>query len=133
MPNKNYGTGRRKSATARVFIMPVEPGKGTITINSRSLENYFPRKILQVLVMQPLLTVNLSDRFKIYVTVKGGGNAGQAGAICLGLARALVDYDGVGLRPLLRAEKLLTRDTRIVERKKVGLKKARKRPQFSKR
>ena len=125
----NYGTGRRKTSAARVFLTP---GNGTITINGRTLENFFGRETARMVVRQPLeLTENL-DKMDVNVTVAGGGNTGQAGAIRHGIARALVEHDE-SLRPTLRQAGLLTRDARMVERKKVGLHKARKRPQFSKR
>ena len=125
----NYGTGRRKTSAARVFLTP---GNGTITINGRTLENFFGRETARMVVRQPLeLTENL-DKMDVNVTVTGGGNTGQAGAIRHGIARALVEHDE-STRPTLRQAGLLTRDARMVERKKVGLHKARKRPQFSKR
>ena len=125
----NYGTGRRKTSAARVFLTP---GNGTITINGRTLENFFGRETARMAVRQPLeLTENL-DKMDVNVTVTGGGNTGQAGAIRHGIARALVEHDE-STRPTLRQAGLLTRDARMVERKKVGLHKARKRPQFSKR
>ena len=124
-----YGTGRRKSSTARVFL---RPGSGSITVNSRSLDAYFGRETARMVVRQPLeLTENL-EKFDVIVTVKGGGGSGQAGAIRHGITRALMAYDET-LRPSLRAAGYVTRDARVVERKKVGLRKARKRPQFSKR
>jgi small subunit ribosomal protein S9 len=125
----NYGTGRRKSSTARVFI---RPGTGTITVNERTLENYFGRETARMIVRQPLELVSAVDRFDITVTVKGGGASGQAGAVRHGITRALMDYDET-LRPVLRKAGFVTRDAREVERKKVGLRKARKRPQYSKR
>ncbi|GAB6068478.1 30S ribosomal protein S9 [Methylothermus subterraneus] len=125
----NYGTGRRKSAVARVFI---KPGSGRILVNQRPLDEYFGRKTDSMLVRQPLECVAMADKVDVMVTVKGGGPTGQAGAIRHGLARALVDYDE-SLRPALRQAGYLTRDAREVERKKVGLHKARKRPQYSKR
>ena len=125
----NYGTGRRKTSAARVFLTP---GNGTITINGRTLENFFGRETARMVVRQPLeLTENL-DKMDVNVTVTGGGNTGQAGAIRHGIARALVEHDE-STRPTLRQAGMLTRDARMVERKKVGLHKARKRPQFSKR
>jgi len=125
----NYGTGRRKTSAARVFLAP---GNGIITINGRTLESFFGRETARMVVRQPLeLTENL-DKMDVNVTVAGGGNTGQAGAIRHGIARALVEHDE-SLRPTLRQAGLLTRDARMVERKKVGLHKARKRPQFSKR
>ena len=126
---QNYGTGRRKTSTARVFI---KPGSGNISINGRSLDQFFGRDTLRMIVRQPLVVADSTDRFDINITVKGGGSSGQAGAIRHGLTRALLDYDET-LRPALRKEGYVTRDARKVERKKVGLRKARKRPQFSKR
>ena len=135
-----YGTGRRKSSTARVFL---KAGKGTITINSRTLENYFGgRHTARMIVEQPLNAVDCLEKFDIYITVKGGGISGQAGAIRHGITRALMDYDeSTGTDPLapssfrrvLRTAGYVTRDSRVVERKKVGLHGARRRPQFSKR
>ncbi|EWH10270.1 30S ribosomal protein S9 [Catenovulum agarivorans DS-2] len=124
-----YGTGRRKSSTARVFI---RPGTGNITINKRSIEEYFGRETSRMVVRQPLELVEMTEKFDLYVTVAGGGNTGQAGAIRHGISRALMEFDE-SLRPALRQAGFVTRDARRVERKKVGLKKARKRPQFSKR
>jgi len=126
---QNYGTGRRKSSTARVFI---RPGSGSISINGRTIEEFFGREALRMIVRQPLVVAGSEDRFDITVTVKGGGISGQAGAIRHGLTRALMDYDET-LRPSLRKAGYVTRDARKVERKKVGLRKARKRPQYSKR
>ncbi|SDJ65191.1 30S ribosomal protein S9 [Microbulbifer yueqingensis] len=124
-----YGTGRRKTSTARVFI---EAGEGKITVNGRSLDQYFGREVARMIVRQPLEKVDMVEKFDINVTVKGGGSFGQAGAIRHGLTRALMQYDEA-LREPLRAEGYVTRDARAVERKKVGLRKARKKPQFSKR
>ena len=124
-----YSTGRRKTSTARVFL---QPGSGSITVNNRSLEKYFGRETARMVVRQPLEKVDMLDKFDIKVTVKGGGGTGQAGAIRHGITRALMEYDG-SLRPALRKAGFVTRDARQVERKKVGLHKARKRPQFSKR
>jgi len=124
-----YGTGRRKTATARVFLTK---GTGTITINKRTLDNFFGREVARMIVQQPLELVELKDKFDVMVTVQGGGTFGQAGAIRHGITRALMEYDGE-LRPTLRKAGFVTRDARAVERKKVGLRKARKRPQFSKR
>jgi small subunit ribosomal protein S9 len=124
-----YGTGRRKTSTARVFL---RTGTGNITINGRTIDEYFGREVARMIVRQPLELTELSDKFDAQVTVKGGGSFGQAGAIRHGLTRALMDYDE-SLRPTLRAEGFVTRDAREVERKKVGLRKARRRPQFSKR
>ncbi|MGH8510810.1 MAG: 30S ribosomal protein S9 [Gammaproteobacteria bacterium] len=123
------GTGRRKSATARVFV---KPGDGQITINKRSLDNYFGRETSRMVVRQPLQTANLDGKFDLFITVKGGGSSGQAGAIRHGITRALIEYDDNLKSPLRRAG-FVTRDAREVERKKVGLHKARKRPQYSKR
>jgi small subunit ribosomal protein S9 len=129
MASNYYGTGRRKTASARVFI---KPGAGDISINERTLDHYFGREVARMIVRQPLEVAEVQNKFDVRVTVKGGGSFGQAGAIRHGLARALVDYDE-GLRPVLRKAGFLTRDAREVERKKVGLHKARKRPQYSKR
>lgn len=124
-----YGTGRRKTSTARVFITQ---GTGNIVVNDKSLDDYFGREVARMIVRQPLELVEMTDKFDIKVTVKGGGSFGQAGAIRHGLTRALMEYDE-GLRQSLRAAGYVTRDAREVERKKVGLRKARKKPQFSKR
>lgn len=124
-----YGTGRRKTSAARVFL---RPGTGLIVVNKRPLDQYFGRQTSSMIVRQPLELTNNVDRFDITVTVTGGGSSGQAGAIRHGLTRALMDYDEA-LRPKLRAAGFVTRDSREVERKKVGLRKARKRPQYSKR
>ena len=124
-----YGTGRRKTSAARVFLTS---GKGNITINDRSIEVYFGREVARMIVRQPFEVVDLVDKFDMKITVSGGGNFGQAGAIRHGIARALLEYDE-NLRSPLRKAGFLTRDARQVERKKVGLRKARKRPQFSKR
>ena len=130
MPESTYySTGRRKSSTARVFL---KKGSGSITINSRDLDTYFGRETGRMIVRQPLEHVELQDAFDINVTVSGGGISGQAGAIRHGITRALIKYDE-GLRKSLRAAGFVTRDARAVERKKVGLHKARKRPQYSKR
>ena len=126
---QNYGTGRRKSSAARVFI---KPGSGNIEINGRSLDGFFGRDTLRMIVRQPLVLAEAEGRFDIKITVRGGGSSGQAGAIRHGITRALMDYDET-LRPALRRAGYVTRDDRAVERKKVGLRKARKRPQFSKR
>ncbi len=126
---QSYGTGRRKTASARVFI---KPGSGQITVNKKTLDEYFGRPTSRMIVRQALEATNSMDRFDIYVTVEGGGPNGQAGAIRHGLARALVDYDE-GMRPALRAAGYMTRDARKVERKKIGLHKARKSPQYYKR
>ena len=125
----NYGTGRRKTSTARVFL---RPGKGNITVNDRTLDQFFGRKTARMIVRQPLELVQLEAKFDIDVTVKGGGTTGQAGAIRHGLTRALIDYDE-SLRKSLRDAGFVTRDSREVERKKVGLRKARRGTQFSKR
>jgi small subunit ribosomal protein S9 len=124
-----YGTGRRKSSTARVFL---RKGEGNITINNRSLEEYFGRETSRMVVRQPLELTETLGQFDVKITVVGGGNTGQAGAIRHGITRALMEYDET-LRPELRKAGYVTRDARKVERKKVGLHKARKRPQFSKR
>ena len=124
-----YSTGRRKSSAARVYITA---GTGEITVNARPLDKYFGRQTSRMIVRQPLDTVEMNDKFDITVFVKGGGNGGQAGAIRLGISRALIKYDEELRKPLRRAG-YVTRDAREVERKKVGLHKARKRPQFSKR
>ena len=125
----SYGTGRRKTSTARVFM---RPGSGRINVNGRPIDEYFGRETARMIIRQPLEVADVVDRFDIRVTVKGGGASGQAGAIRHGVARALVEYDET-LRPDLRRAGFITRDAREVERKKVGLRKARKRPQFSKR
>lgn len=127
--NQYYGTGRRKSSSARVFI---KQGSGHILINQRSLDVYFGRETARMIVRQPLELVDMIDKFDLYITVKGGGISGQAGAIRHGITRALMKYDE-NLRPDLRKAGFVTRDAREVERKKVGLRKARRRPQFSKR
>lgn len=124
-----YGTGRRKTATARVFI---STGTGKITVNDRPLEEYFGREVARMIVCQPLQATDNVEKFDIKATVKGGGSFGQAGAIRHGLTRALMAYDEA-LRSTLRSAGYVTRDAREVERKKVGLRKARKKPQFSKR
>ncbi len=133
-----YGTGRRKSSTARVFL---RPGDGKLTINGKSIEEYFGRETSRMIVMQAYDVTDMHGKFDAYITVKGGGASGQAGAIRHGITRALMYYDeedgeaggAQGFRKLLRAAGLVTRDAREVERKKVGLHKARKKPQFSKR
>ncbi|MDZ4729264.1 MAG: 30S ribosomal protein S9 [Xanthomonadales bacterium] len=124
-----YGTGRRKSSTARVFLTR---GTGKIVINDRTIEEFFGRKTSRMIVNQPLEKVEMTDKFDMMVTVEGGGMSGQAGAIRLGITRALMEYDGE-LRPVLRKAGYVTRDAREVERKKVGLHKARRAVQFSKR
>ena len=125
----NIATGRRKSSSARVFL---KPGKGTITVNGRPLDEFFGRKTGVMIVRQPLELVQMTDRLDIEVTVKGGGTTGQAGAIRHGLTRALIEYDET-LRKTLRDAGYVTRDAREVERKKVGFRKARRGTQFSKR
>ena len=124
-----YSTGRRKNATARVYL---KKGAGNITINNRSLEQYFGRETGRMIVRQPLEKIEMTDNFDINVSVKGGGISGQAGAIRHGITRALIEYDE-SLRKALRQAGFVTRDARQVERKKIGLHKARKRPQYSKR
>ena len=127
--NQYYGTGRRKSSTARVFI---KAGSGKIIISQRSLEQYFGRPTARMVVRQPLELVEMTEKLDLYITVNGGGISGQAGAIRHGITRALMQYDET-LRSELRKAGFVTRDARKVERKKVGLHKARKRPQYSKR
>ncbi len=127
--NQYYGTGRRKTATARVFL---SAGTGTITINNRSLDTYFGRPTARMVVRQPLELIDAADKYDVIVTVKGGGIGGQAGAIRHGITRALIAADET-LKPALRQAGFVTRDAREVERKKIGLRKARKRPQYSKR
>ncbi|HNV83029.1 MAG TPA: 30S ribosomal protein S9 [Arenimonas sp.] len=127
--SQNYGTGRRKSSTARVFL---RSGKGAIVINGRSIEEFFGRETSRMIVRQPLELTKMTDKFDVSVTVEGGGITGQAGAIRLGIARALVEYNDT-LKPELRKAGFMTRDAREVERKKVGLHKARRATQFSKR
>ncbi len=127
--NQYYGTGRRKSSVARVFLTP---GSGKISINSKSIEDYFGRDTSRMIVVQPFEKLDMNDQWDIKCTVSGGGMTGQAGAIRLGIARALLESDEE-LRKPLRAEGFLTRDARKVERKKVGLRKARRAVQFSKR
>ena len=124
-----YGTGRRKTSTARVFL---RPGTGTITINARAFEHFFPAEALRTIIRQPLVLTETADKFNILASVAGGGVSGQAGAVRLGIARALVEYNGE-LRKALKNEGLLTRDARAKERKKYGMAGARKRFQFSKR
>jgi small subunit ribosomal protein S9 len=124
-----YGTGRRKTSTARVFL---RPGAGDVSVNGRDLDSFFASKVLRMIVRQPLLLTETSDKFDIYVTVAGGGAAGQAGAVRHGIARALLQYNGE-LRESLKSSGLLTRDPRKKERKKYGQKGARARFQFSKR
>lgn len=125
----NYGTGRRKSAVARVYI---KSGNGAIVVNGKPVDEFFSRETGRMLVRQPLELTNLLANFDISVNVTGGGESGQAGAVRHGIARALVEYDA-SLKPSLRKAGLITRDAREVERKKVGLRKARRRPQYSKR
>jgi len=124
-----YGTGRRKTSTARVFM---KPGAGEITVNNRPLDKFFGRQTARMIVRQPLELMELTDKFDISVTVSGGGTTGQAGAIRHGLTRALIQYDEA-MRPTLRKAGFVTRDAREVERKKVGLRKARRATQYSKR
>ena len=126
---KYYGTGRRKSSVARVYLVP---GTGKITINKRDIDEYLGLETLKVVVRQPLVATETVDKFDVLVTVKGGGYTGQAGAIRHGIARALLQVDGE-FRPTLKAAGYLTRDPRMKERKKYGLKAARRAPQFSKR
>ena len=126
---QNYGTGRRKQATARVFL---RPGKGDITVNDRPLDQFFGRETSRMVVRQPLEASDNMGRFDVFASVTGGGANGQAGAIRLGIARALVEYDEA-LRGTMRQHGYLTRDAREVERKKVGLRKARRATQYSKR
>ena len=126
---QNYGTGRRKTATARVFL---RAGTGKISINNRELDTFFGRETARMVVRQPLELVDMVEKLDLYITVKGGGISGQAGAIRHGITRALMEYDE-SLRSELRKAGFVTRDARQVERKKVGLRKARRRPQYSKR
>ena len=128
-PQQYYGTGRRKSAVARVFL---RPGKGAIMVNGRSIEQFFSRETGRMIVRQPLELSNHLATFDILVNVQGGGESGQAGAVRHGITRALISYDAA-LKPALKKAGLVTRDAREVERKKVGLHKARRRKQFSKR
>jgi small subunit ribosomal protein S9 len=129
MSETYYATGRRKSSTARVFL---KKGSGEITVNKRPLDQYFGRPTARMIVRQALEMVNLDDQFDVNCTVRGGGTTGQAGAIRLGITRAIMNYDSELRSPLRRAG-FVTRDAREVERKKVGLHKARRAPQFSKR
>ena len=124
-----YGTGRRKTAVARVYL---RPGSGKVTINHRDFDIYFPNQVLKMVIRQPMLVTETADKFDILINVRGGGSAGQAGAIRHGIARALLEYNSE-LRPRLKSAGFLTRDARKVERKKYGQPKARKRFQFSKR
>ena len=126
---KYYGTGRRKSSVARVYLVP---GTGKITINKRDMDEYFGLETLKVVVRQPLTATETADKFDVLVNVRGGGYTGQAGAIRHGIARALLNVDA-DYRPVLKKAGYLTRDPRMKERKKYGLKKARRAPQFSKR
>ena len=125
----NYGTGRRKKSIARVYLTP---GTGNITINKRNIDEYFGLETLKVIVRQPLVATDNADKFDVKVTVRGGGTTGQAGAIRHGIARALLQADA-DFRPVLKKAGYLTRDPRMKERKKYGLKAARRAPQFSKR
>ena len=124
-----YGTGRRKSAVARVYL---RPGSGKLSVNKRDFEEYFPNRVLKMVIRQPLLITETADKFDILINVDGGGTAGQAGAIRHGIARALLEFSPE-LRPRLKSAGFLTRDAREVERKKYGQPKARRRFQFSKR
>jgi small subunit ribosomal protein S9 len=127
--NYNYGTGRRKEAVARVFI---KAGSGNIVVNGKPVDTFFSRETGRMIVRQPLVLIDSADKFDIMVNVSGGGESGQAGAVRHGITRALIDYDA-NLKPALKAAGFVTRDARAVERKKVGLHKARRRKQFSKR
>ena len=127
--DKFYGTGRRKKSVARVYLVP---GTGNITINKRTLDEYFGLETLKVIIRQPLVATETDGKFDVIVTVKGGGFTGQAGAVRHGIARALLEVDPE-YRPILKKEGYLTRDPRMKERKKYGLKAARRAPQFSKR
>ncbi|MXZ55609.1 MAG: 30S ribosomal protein S9 [Gammaproteobacteria bacterium] len=127
--NSGYGTGRRKTSTARVFL---SPGKGEISVNKAPLDSYFGRETARMIIRQPLEVTKTLESVNLQITVRGGGSSGQAGAIRHGVARALVDFNA-NFKADLRAAGFLTRDDRAVERKKVGLRKARKRPQYSKR
>ncbi len=127
--NYNYGTGRRKEAVARVFI---KAGSGNIVVNGKPVDTFFSRETGRMIVRQPLVLTESADKFDIMVNVNGGGESGQAGAVRHGITRALIDYDA-SLKPALKAAGFVTRDARAVERKKVGLHKARRRKQFSKR
>lgn len=126
---QHYGTGRRKSSSARVFL---RPGTGAIVINDRPIDEFFGRETARMIVRQPLHLTEMTEKFDVLATVEGGGTTGQAGAIRLGISRALVEYDE-SLKGELRHAGFITRDARSVERKKVGLRGARRRPQFSKR
>ena len=125
----NYGTGRRKTSAARVFL---KPGTGEIIVNGRPIDVFFGRETARMIARQPLKVADVEGKFDVFATVSGGGTTGQAGAIRHGITRALMDYDE-GLRTVLRKAGFVTRDAREVERKKVGLRKARRRPQYSKR
>ncbi|GGZ91911.1 30S ribosomal protein S9 [Ignatzschineria ureiclastica] len=127
--NQNYGTGRRKRSAARVFL---RKGTGNIIVNNKAIDEYFPREVTRMIVRQPLELLESTDQFDVIVTVKGGGMSGQAGAIRHGLTRALIDYDEANRAPLRKAG-FVTRDPRSVERKKIGLRGARRATQFSKR
>ena len=129
MADKFYGTGRRKESVARVYLTP---GTGKITVNKREFEDYFPQDTLKIIVMQPFTATETAGKYDAMITVKGGGFTGQAGAIRQGIARALLEADG-DFRPALKKAGYLTRDSRMKERKKYGLKAARRAPQFSKR
>jgi len=129
MAEQYYSTGRRKSSVARVYLTP---GSGQVMVNNKSLDDFFGRETSRMVVRQPMELLDMANRFDVKVNVSGGGMTGQAGAIRLGISRALLQYDE-SLRGALRQAGFLTRDAREVERKKVGLHKARKRPQFSKR
>ena len=129
MDNKFYGTGRRKSSNAKVYLVP---GNGKITINKKDMDQYFGLETLKIIVRQPLEATNTLDKYDVLVNVRGGGFTGQAGAIRHGIARALLNVDA-DFRPTLKKAGFLTRDPRMKERKKYGLKKARRAPQFSKR
>lgn len=125
----NYGTGRRKTAVARVFL---KPGKGEVSVNGKTLEEYFERSTARQIVMQPLVLLQQENKFDLYITVSGGGKSGQAGAVRHGLARALEEYNP-DFRPEMKKAGYMTRDSRMVERKKYGKPKARKSDQYSKR
>ena len=127
--NYNYGTGRRKSAVARVFL---KAGAGNIVVNGKPANEYFGRETALMVIRKPLVLTEFTEKFDIMVNVHGGGESGQAGAVRHGITRALIDYDA-GLKPVLSHAGLVTRDAREVERKKVGFRKARRRKQFSKR
>lgn len=129
MADYYYGTGRRKTSVSRVFL---KPGKGVITVNGKTLEEYFERMTARQIVMQPLVTVEQEGKFDLYITVTGGGKSGQAGAVRHGLARALEEFDPA-FRPAMKKAGFMTRDSRMVERKKYGKPKARKSDQYSKR